>query len=94
MEDARNGFECEGLVLMTWYTITKPTKPSIIFAISLRRGIHICHLDGFFHRSILAGVHTGGGVSGSAGSLSKPISERLPLKVRRLVIFWPLLEGE
>lgn len=78
-----------GFVFMTLNTTTKPRKPSNILASSRSLGIHICHLDGFFQKSLLAGVQTGGGVSGSWNScvsFRRPISERLPVMVSRLVI--------
>ena len=62
-------------------------KESTTLATRRRRGIQICHLDGFLQKSLLfAGVHTGGGVSGSPISVTKPISERAPLIVSLLVI--------
>lgn len=51
-------------------------------------GMHTCHFEGFrqvYLFCVNAGVHTGGGVRGSAGSLSRPISDLLPT-VCRLVI--------
>jgi hypothetical protein len=48
--------------------------------------MHICHLEGFRQKSCFAGVHDGGGVSGSWKSVGRPISERLQLIVRRLVM--------
>lgn len=84
-----------GLVFMTLNTTMKPNKPRRTLAKTLKRGIHICHLDGLVQKSFLAGVQTGGGVSGSVGvSVKRPISERLPLIVSRLVVILRLCRSE
>ena len=67
---------------MTLMTIMNTIKLQTILATNRSRGMQICHLEGFFHISYLAGDQLGGGVSGSTGeSSSNPISERLPLMV-------------
>ena len=55
-------------------------------AMKRSRGMHICHFEGFRQKSLPGGVQDGGGVSGSCGSSRRPISERLPLIVRRRVM--------
>lgn len=60
---------------------TKPKKVARILTSMVNRGIQICHFDGFFQKSGLAGDQLGGGVPGSKGSSRKPIIERLPLVV-------------
>jgi hypothetical protein len=58
---------------------TKPKNVARILTRIVRRGIQICHLDGFFQKSGLAGDQLGGGVPGSKGSSRKPIIVRLLL---------------
>ena len=81
-----------GFALMILTRRITPTKVAMILATMRNRGIQICHFDGFLQNSCLAGVQTGGGVSGSEESSSRPISERLPLMVSRRVMS-VILEG-
>lgn len=46
----------------------KPRKVATTLAIKRRRGMQICHFEGFLQKSCLAGVQLGGGESGSKGS--------------------------
>lgn len=69
--------------------LTNNTKPRMVARILTRmvnRGMHICHLDGFFQKSGLAGDQLGGGVAGSKGSSRKPMIDRPPRFVGVLAI--------
>lgn len=79
-EDGNSGF-CP--IILT--SKMKPKKVARTLARIVNRGIQICHLEGFFQKSGLAGDQLGGGVPGSSRSSSTPISERLPLIVSCLV---------
>lgn len=75
-------------------SMMKQRKDANILATRRKRGMQICHLDGFFQKSCLAGVQLGGGVSGSAVvSSSSPISDRLPLRVSLRVMAVPVSLG-
>jgi hypothetical protein len=80
VEDGNSGF-CP--IILT--SKMKPKKVARALARIVNRGIQICHLEGFFQKSGLAGDQLGGGVPGSRGSSSRPISEWLPLIVSILV---------
>ena len=58
---------------------SKNMKETVIFAMKRKRGIQICHFEGLRQNSVFAGDQmgdqAGGGVSGSGGSVNKPISE-------------------
>jgi hypothetical protein len=72
---------------MTLMRMMKATNEAMTLATRRSRGIQICHLEGFFQMSYLAGDQLGGGVSGSTGESSRrPISERLPVRVSRRVM--------
>jgi hypothetical protein len=74
-----------GFSLKILITSKKNRADITIRAMRRSRGMHICHVDGFRQKSCFAGDQTGGGDSGSGGSVSKPSSDRLPI-VNRLVI--------
>ena len=76
-----------GAALKIFMTTIKAIKVQRSLATRRRRGMQICHLEGFLQMSYFAGDQLGGGVSGSTGeSSSNPISERLPLMVSLRVI--------
>lgn len=62
------------------------TKDASTLAMNFSRGMHIWILDGLRQKSCFGGDQLGGGDSRSCCSARRPISDRLPLIVKRLVM--------